>query len=232
MSYEEEKQDRKIEQLEIKIEWLQDANTNFVHRICDQAQEIERQATRIQELKDDLETAKASIRFDREEIERMRPYEKVAADLQACGSYVGIGPGEGDLPITERVRRCVNRLKETQHEYEQKLITKDARIQELEDALAEYQRLGKIISESVIPCLTVHGNCDQCRPKPKAACEAIAAIRKGKIEPNATKPRSWQITDERKAALKRLYGLLVIRYKYGYPDETETLRSMLQEAGQ
>ena len=44
--------------------------------------------------------------------------------------------------------------------------------------------------------------------------------------------RSWQITDERKAALKRLYGLLVIRYKYSYPDETETLRSMLQEAGQ
>lgn len=35
MSYEEEKQDR-------KIEWLQDANTNFVHRICDQAREIER----------------------------------------------------------------------------------------------------------------------------------------------------------------------------------------------
>ena len=52
-----------------------------------------------------------------------------------------------------------------------------ARIKALEDALAEYQRLGKIISESVIPCLTVHGNCDQCRPKTKAACEAIAAIR-------------------------------------------------------
>lgn len=44
-------------------------------------------------------------------------------------------PGEGDLPISERVRRCVNRLKETQHEYEQKLITKDARIQELKDDL-------------------------------------------------------------------------------------------------
>jgi DNA repair exonuclease SbcCD ATPase subunit len=52
-----------------------------------------------------------------------------------------------------------------------------ARVVALEDALAEYQRLGKIISESVIPCLTVHGNCDQCRPKTKAACEAIAAIR-------------------------------------------------------
>jgi DNA repair exonuclease SbcCD ATPase subunit len=71
----------------------------------------------------------------KQEIERLRPYEKVAADLQACGSYVGIGPGEGDLPISERVRRCVNRLKETQHEYEQKLITKDARIQELKDDL-------------------------------------------------------------------------------------------------
>ena len=46
------------------------------------------------------------------------------------------------------------------------------------------------------------------------------------------KPRVWQITKERKAALKRLYGLLVIRYKYSYPDETETLRAMLTEAGQ
>jgi predicted RNase H-like nuclease (RuvC/YqgF family) len=42
MSYEEEKQDRKIEQLSIKIEWLQNANTNFVRRICDQTREIER----------------------------------------------------------------------------------------------------------------------------------------------------------------------------------------------
>ena len=41
--------------------------------------------------------------------------------------------------------------------------------------------------------------------------------------------RSWQITEERKAALKRLYGLLVIRYKYSYPDETETLRAMLED---
>jgi len=32
-------------------------------------------------------------------------------------------------------------------------------IKALEDVLAEYQRLGKIISESVIPCPTVHGNC-------------------------------------------------------------------------
>jgi hypothetical protein len=52
----------------------------------------------------------------------------------------------------------------------------------------------------------------------------------GKIGPDAAKPQSWQITEERKAALKRLYGLLVIRYKYSYPDETETLRAMLTEA--
>ena len=59
------------------------------------------------------------------EIERMR------TDLQDCGSYVGIGPGEGDLPIPERVRRCVNRLKETQNHYSQKLIAKDAEIERL-----------------------------------------------------------------------------------------------------
>ena len=32
-------------------------------------------------------------------------------------------------------------------------------IKALKYVLAEYQRLGKIISESVIPCPTVHGNC-------------------------------------------------------------------------
>ncbi len=58
------------------------------------------------------------------------------------------------------------------------------------------------------------------------------AIREEAIKQLGAKPRSWQITDERKAALKRLYGLLVIRYKYSYPDETETLRAMLERAGQ
>jgi hypothetical protein len=91
----------------------------------------------------------------------------------------------------------------------------EVRIQELEDALVEYQRLGKTVSEAVVPCLTAHGNCDQCRPKAKAACDAIETIRKGKIGPDAalkkqwddvmgTKPRSWQITDERRKAIALL----------------------------
>ena len=108
-----------------------------------------------------------------------------------------------------------------------------SRIKALEDALAEYQRLGKIISESVIPCLTVHGNCDQCRPKTKAACEAIAAIHKGKIGPDAAKPQSWQITEERKAAIWHAVAVL----KENDPDdehlwdeEIAVLRAMLREA--
>lgn len=90
-----------------------------------------------------------------------------------------------------------------------------ARIQELEEA---HKRSGvkyaKIINELRS---SIYAN--------------IPGLEEDKIEPEDAKPRSWQITDERKAALKRLYGLLVIRYKYSYPDETETLRAMLEEEG-
>lgn len=97
---------------------------------------------------------------------------------------------------------------------------------------AEYQRLGKTIADAEIPCLNLCGDCDECNPKTKAACDAIEDITKGKIGPDVCKPHSWQITDERRLVIKRLWGLLVTRYKYSYPDETEVLRAMLQEAEQ
>lgn len=187
------------------------------------------------------------------EIERLRN------DLQDCGSYVGIGPGEGDLPIPERVRRCVNRLKETQNHYSQKLIakdaeierlrgemenygddyvcqmkSKDARIQELEDALAEYQRLGKIM-EGRLPCLTLHGECERCSSRAKELCDAMHQIAEGKIGPEDAKPRSWQITDERILAIENAISSCVLIERYTGQDlrqETTALRSMLKEAGQ
>jgi F0F1-type ATP synthase epsilon subunit len=186
----------------------------------------------------------------------------------------------------------------------------EARIKELEEALAEYRKLGKTIAGKV-PCLTLHGDCGRCSTQAREVCGALEQLAAGKIGPDAKpkeglygkyriskadgspvdpnadyfvlrldtdpvarraareysymtmdrklalelqkritrynpkmmdcinlqffgveKPRVWQITEERKAALKRLYGLLVIRYKYSYPDETETLRAMLTEAGQ
>jgi len=117
---------------------------------------IDDQAAHIKELESSLDEAEA---LTKKNAELMNGYLGRIKVLEKNCIY---DPGDGKIfvpdghPEIERLR---------------------ARVVALEDALAEYQRLGKIISESVIPCLTVHGNCDQCRPKTKAACEAIAAIR-------------------------------------------------------
>ena len=81
-------------------------------------------------------------------------------------------------------------------------------------AVREYARMtpNRKLSNDLLERVAKYNPCDSIR------------------EPEA--PRYWQITEERKAALKRLYGLLVIRYKYSYLDETETLHAMLEEAGQ
>ena len=121
----------------------------------------------------------------KQEIKRLRPYEKVAADLAACGSYVGIGPGEGELPIPERVRRCVNRLKETQHEYEQKIISKDARIKELE---ADNQNLVTMNKALMKNDWILRDNNRKYRKRAQKA-ELLNKSLKSKIGPDA-KPRS------------------------------------------
>jgi DNA repair exonuclease SbcCD ATPase subunit len=78
--------------------------------------------------------------------------------------------------------------------------TQATRIKELEDALAEYQRLGKIM-EGRLPCLTLHGECARCSSRAKELCDAMHQIAEGKIGPKDAKPRSWQITDERIATI-------------------------------
>ena len=122
---------------------------------------------RIQELKDDLETAKASLRFDKEEIEQLRVEMENYGDDYVC-----------------------------------QMKSKDARIQELEEALAEYRKLGKTIAGKV-PCLTLHGDCGRCSTQAREVCGALEQLAAGKIGPDATR-RSWQITEERKAAIERL----------------------------
>ena len=167
------------------------------------------------------------------EIERLRPYEKVAADLAACGSYVGIGPGEGELPIPERVRRCVNRLKETQHEYEQKIISKDARIKELEDAHKRSgKKYAKIINElrssvyANIPGLDVG----------KIGPDAETGNRDHVVGPDQMVPNGkvWQITEERVGLLEYCLETLLdapdIEEIPGPGHSIEMLRTMLREA--
>lgn len=124
-------------------------------------------------------------------------------------------------------------------DYVCQMKSKDTRIQELEDALVE-ERARALWFEGDDPCDPP--NLDW-KTEPNDIPESVRLLwgesarqqlqAEGKIGPDAdAKPHCWQITEERKAALKRLYGLLVIRYKYSYPDETETLRAMLKEAGQ
>lgn len=210
--------------------------------------------------------------------------ERLRADLRNCSAYVGIGPGEGDLPIPERVRRTVNRLNGSVHRYEQKILakdvqirslkteetnltgqieqleaeiermreemenygddyvcqmkSKDARIAELEEALAEYQRLGKTIAGKV-PCLTLHGDCGRCSAKMREVCGALEQIAGGKIgpdakqhdhtaeffRPNESPAKSWQITDERFRAIRWAEEMA------GDCKAGDVLRAML-EAGQ
>lgn len=107
------------------------------------------------------------------------------------------------------------------------------RIKALEDALAEYRRLGKVMNGR-LPCLTLHGECDRCSSRAKEVCEAMHQIAEGKVGPDAAKPRSWQITEERKAAIWHAVAVL----KENDPDdehlwdeEIAVLRAMLTEAG-
>ena len=120
-------------------------------------------------------------------------------------------------------------------ELDDKIQKQAARIKELEDALSEYQRLGKTIAGRV-PCLVPHGDCGRCSADPREVCGALEQIAEGKIGPDA-KPRSWQITDERKATLSASLKVLERLKKnntdtdHSYLDRGITvLRDMLEEA--
>lgn len=195
MSYEEEKQDRKIEQLEAEIERLRSLNpfgadVRVGMRIRDNAFAYS-----------DGEGAAVLQNSLLAKDSRIKELEALRSDIL----------GVIRRPKTTSDKGLILYLKELD-EYN---IRATKRVGDLEDALVEKQTA---LMPSAPRCYA-----DARR---QAAIEQLRA--EGKIGPDASKPRSWQITDERKAALKRLYGLLVIRYKYSYPDETETLRAMLE----
>ena len=80
-----------------------------------------------------------------------------------------------------------------------------------------------------------------CNPEARDACDLMSRIQEAAeiLEADET-PRSWQITDERKAAIKELSELLTaigcpschyyIQKNYG--ENITVLRAMLTEAGQ
>ena len=158
------------------------------------------------------------------EIERLRGHEIAARDLSADLTKVA---GERD-ELAARVQELESSLGEAE------TLTKKnaelmnaylARIAELEDALAE-ERAGAIRCEFN----------DHCEiDLPDAMIRAQQELQaEGKIGPDAAKPQSWQITEERKDVLRFLLSGEFSRdcgCEY-CRRALETVRAMLTEAEQ
>ena len=100
------------------------------------------------------------------------------------------------------------------------------RIAELEDALVE-ERAGAIRCESYDHCEGMYRI-----DLPDAMIRAQQELQaEGKIGPDASKPRSWQITDERRRALSEAMTFLPEEYGGDTARIRNVLRAMLQEAG-
>jgi len=122
-------------------------------------------------------------------------------------------------------------------DYVCQMNSKDVRIQELEDALVE-ERARALWFEGDDPCDPP--NLDW-KTEPNDIPESVRLLwgesarrqlqAEGKIGPDGSKPRSWQITDERKAAIRAALLRMVESPFHTEPDEA-VLRAMLQEAGQ
>ena len=109
---------------------------------------------------------------------------------------------------------------------------KDARIQELEDALVE-ERARWCSRENTGAQLSQAGDQFQKRCRRSARLQLQA---EGKIGPDVM-PRSWQITDERTTALDRVLNYMDYMYPKSSPYyhctlDVSVLRAMLEEAGQ
>ena len=117
--------------------------------------------------------------------------------------------------------------------------------------MAKYFRSGDAAALSILfmneicPDQEEGRNCDMCGREAKDLCDLISRVQaaaemaEGKIGPDAdAKPHCWQITEERKAAIKELSELLTaigcpschyyIQKNYG--ENITVLRAMLTEA--
>lgn len=145
----------------------------------------------------------------------------------------------------ERLRAEISEQKGMIWKTQQVKKEQAAQIKSLEDALAEYQRLGKVMNGR-LPCLTLHGDCDRCSPRAKEVCEAMHQITEDKIGPDAeTGNRDhvvgpdqmvpcWQITEDRVTAIDQ--GLRFLEWSNAKTGNVETkkriaiLKTMLEEA--
>ena len=152
----------------------------------------------------------------------------------------------------ERLRAEISEQKGMIWKTQQVKKEQAAQIKSLEDALAEYQRLGKVMNGR-LPCLTLHGDCDRCSPRAKEVCEAMHQITEDKIGPDDSKKishlrpyevvaadlagmlaKSWQITEDRVTAIDQ--GLRFLEWSNAKTGHVETkkriaiLKTMLEEA--
>ena len=207
--------------------------------IADQAARISDLEIEIAELKSDLEQS--------EEIKRLKDELENYGDHYAClliSKDAQIKELEGMLSIrTEEldIAHSVARSEKEMHEKE--LAAFARRIKELEEALVEMvatnpcniPTLCDVVHDELM-CPALDGNCDFWKGCPQKN-ELREAARKqlqaeGKIGPDA-KPRSWQITEERKTMLS--HCLEVVDYvatTKAYSDairDRDTIRAMLEE---
>lgn len=185
MSYEEEKQDRKIEQLEAEIERLRGEMENYGDDfVC----QMKSKDARIQELEDALVEEGTKGLFN-------GPWDSGLS----CGGY--------DEEMAACRREARRRL-----QAEGKIGPDAALKKQWDEVLAE----GKISSSD-------HGG---------EANKLIGLNADHQCQPEA--PRSWKITDERKAALSRAYDVIswIDRVDSDNQKHIDVLRAMLKEAGQ
>ena len=170
---------------------------------ANQACIIADQAARISDLEIEITGLKADLEQS-EEIKRLKDELENYGDHYAClliSKDAQIKELEGMLSIrTEEldIAHSVARSEKEMHEKE--LAAFARRIKEQDDALVE-ERARVITSHPLTHVI------DEDRTEASMQLQA-----EGKIGPDATKPQSWQITEERKAAIDR--GLQFLEWSY------------------
>jgi hypothetical protein len=205
---------------------------------ANQACIIADQAARISDLEIEITGLKADLEQS-EEIKRLKDELENYGDHYAClliSKDAQIKELEGMLSIrTEEldIAHSVARSEKEMHEKE--LAAFARRIKELEDALVEgltnFLHYRASCYDPARRCPYAK-ECDDCSTWD--ACGHVEMFRSearrqlqadGKIGPDAAKPQSWQITEERKETLRRALE----EYKI-FPNDQAVLRAMLREA--
>lgn len=176
-------------------------------------------AARIKELEADLEQAEICIQA------RLDVIDQQAARIQELGGMLSIRTEE--LEIAHSCARSEREM------HEKELVVFARKIAELEDALVEERARYDYVQTFV----RAHKEIPSDLWKSWHALASDQLKAEGKIGPDA-KPRVWQITEERKAAL--WHAIKVLKEndimeepeEHLWDEEVTVLQAMLTEAGQ